>query len=96
MSEEKFDAMGPLWVEMVPTVMECDVTPGAPGVGAVLAPAGPAAPRTPAASAVPATMTAERHHFRLLTPPLPVRMVLPLIRLVASPCRSPQRVVALR
>ena len=29
MSEEKLDASVPVWVEIVPTVMEFDVTPGA-------------------------------------------------------------------
>ena len=29
MSEPKFDASTPVWVEIVPTVMEFDVTPGA-------------------------------------------------------------------
>ena len=30
MSEEKFDASVPVWVEIVPTVIEFEVTPGAP------------------------------------------------------------------
>jgi hypothetical protein len=37
MSEEKLDASVPVWVEIVPTVMEFDVTPGA----ALAAPATP-------------------------------------------------------
>ena len=52
MREEKLEAIGPVWVEMVPTVMELLVTPGAV---LVAAPADPPIVTQPATSAMPAT-----------------------------------------
>ena len=84
MSEEKLDASVPVCVEIVPTVMEFDVTPGAELVAAA-APAAPAdVVTTAAASIVPRSATA----VSALHPCL-IRMPSPIVGCASPPgCRS--------
>jgi hypothetical protein len=63
MREAKFDEIGPVWVERVPTVMEVGVTPGA---ALVAAPAALPTVNTPALSAAPATASLAKNAARML------------------------------
>src|SRR5580704_2193691 len=81
MSDPKFDASTPVWVEIVPTVIEFDVTPGA-----LLAASAPVAVviTMPVAKADPASTVANPALIPCLT-----RMLSPFIRRASPPgCRS--------
>ena len=84
MRDEKFEASVPVCVEMVPTVMEFEVTPGAELADCAAAPLAVVV-TMPATSAVPVSAVATS-----ALNPCPTRMPSPIIFRGASPpgCRS--------
>src|ERR1700722_4683631 len=85
MSDEKLEEIGPVWVEIDPTVIDVAVTPGAPLVAAPAGPATPTAVTTPVTTAAPAKATLPNNCLRFfMCMPSPV-----VRRFTSTPgCRS--------